>query len=204
MALPKAGRTFFLQSSRTVARDLIGMKIVSMIHGKRRAGIIIETESYPGPEDKASHAYLGKQTARNQAEFLVGGHIYIYLVYGMYWQLNISTERDGKPSCVLIRAVDPIYGYDTNLSPGERIRLANGPGKVCRWLGLSGDWYGHDITKSRSVWIERAKNIPNRKIVRTPRVNIDYAGREWAAKPLRYLAKDHQSVLAKPKSKWYK
>jgi len=203
MASAKADRAFFLQPSRTVARLLLGMTLVSMVHGKRRAGMIVETECYPGPQDQASHAYQGKRTKRNQAEFMIGGHIYIYLVYGMYWQFNISTEQEGKPSCVLIRAIDPIAGCEEGLAARERIALANGPGKLCRWLTLSGEHYGYDITKPGTIWIENQRRVQNIKVIRTPRINIDYAGSKWAAAPLRYLINDYQPFLAKPKSKWY-
>ncbi|MBI2483688.1 DNA-3-methyladenine glycosylase [Candidatus Uhrbacteria bacterium] len=199
-----ADRAFFLLQSRSVARLLLGMTIFCTSQGTVRGGVIIETESYPGPQDKASHAYQGKRTARNQAEFLIGGHIYIYLVYGMYWQCNISTGKEGWPSCVLIRAINPTVGHDTRLSNRERIQLTNGPGKVCRWLGLSGEQYGYDITKGKEIWIQTGKGELARRINRTPRINIDYAGREWASRPLRYLLEDYQSFLAKPKSKWYK
>lgn len=203
MAAAKADRAFFLQPSRTVARLLLGMTLVCMMNGKRRAGMIVETECYPGPQDQASHAYRGKWTKRNQAEFLIGGHLYIYLVYGMYWQCNISTEQEGKPSCVLIRAIDPTEGYEEGLSVRKRIALANGPGKLCRWLKLSGEHYGKDITKSGTILIETLRRPQDIRVMRTPRINIDYAGSKWATAPLRYLIKDYQPFLAKPTSKWY-
>jgi DNA-3-methyladenine glycosylase len=91
-----------------VAKDLLGKYLVRKIGDEIRAGKIVEIEAYIGPEDKASHAYGGKVTARNKAEFMLGGHVYIYLVYGMYWQLNLSTSREGRPECVLIRALEPL------------------------------------------------------------------------------------------------
>ncbi|NCO23113.1 DNA-3-methyladenine glycosylase [Candidatus Kuenenbacteria bacterium] len=105
-------RSFFVQPTLKVAKELLGKYLVRIDKGKRISGMIVETEAYLGPKDKASHAYLGKKTLRNRAEYLIGGHIYIYLVYGMYWQLNASTFKEGKPECVLIRALEPKEGIE--------------------------------------------------------------------------------------------
>lgn len=86
-------RKFYTQPTLKVAQQLLGKYLVRKIGGKTLIGKIIETEAYIGPKDKASHAYKGKITERNKAEYLIGGHIYIYLVYGMYWQLNISSYK---------------------------------------------------------------------------------------------------------------
>jgi len=104
--MPKRlSRKFYCQPTLKVAKELLGRYLVRQIGQKKLIGKIVETEAYIGPQDKASHAYQGKATARNRAEYLIGGHIYIYLVYGMYWQFNISTSVAGQPECVLIRAL---------------------------------------------------------------------------------------------------
>jgi len=105
-------RDFYTRDTLLVAKKLLGKYIVRKI-GKRFlvVGKIVETEAYIGPEDKASHSYQWKVTKRNLAEFLEGGHIYIYLCYGMYWQLNITTSKIGTPECVLIRAIEPINKF---------------------------------------------------------------------------------------------
>ncbi len=155
----------------------MGKYIVRKVGKRILAGKIIETEAYIGPKDKVSHAYQGKITSRNRAEYLVGGHIYIYLVYGMYWQLNIVTATKGKPECVLIRALD--LG-----------KAANGPGKVCRYLKLDKSFYGEDLTKSKRIWLEdRGEKILKRDILRTSRVGIDYAGPYWGKIKWRFLIK---------------
>jgi len=156
---------------------------------KKLVGKIIETEVYIGPQDKASHAFGGKITPRNKAEYLVGGHIYIYLVYGMYWQMNISTSEEGKPECVLIRAVEPEKG---------EISLANGPGKLCRYLKLDKFFYGEDLTKSKRIWLEdHGEKIKSSQILATKRIGIDYAGSYWSRRKLRFLIKDFKKYLAK-------
>ena len=182
-----------------VARDLLGKYIVRKVGGKKLVGKIIETEAYIGPQDKASHAYKGKRTPRNEAEFLIGGHIYIYLVYGMHWQFNISTAEAGKPECVLIRAVEPaIRGKNSKsqiLNPKQiqnsklKIqKLTNGPGKLCRWLKLDKSFYGEDVTQNKTIWLEdRGEEIKPKQIKATPRIGIDYAGPYWAKRKWRFV-----------------
>jgi len=163
----------------TVIKELLGKYIVRQIGGKKFGGRIVETEAYIGPQDKASHAFGGKITPRNLAEYLIGGHIYIYLVYGMYWQLNISTYKKGKPECVLIRALN------SNLR-----KLADGPGKLCRYLKLNKSFYGEDLTKSKRIWLEdRGEKINPKDIKSSPRIGIDYAGPYWAGRRWRFYIK---------------
>lgn len=157
-------------------------------------GKIVETEAYIGPEDRASHAFGGKKTKRNRAEYLKGGHVYIYLVYGMYWQLNITTEREGVPACVLIRALE---------ITDEPKSTANGPGKLCRFLKLDKSFYGEDVVCSKRLWLEdRGVRVPEDTITAGPRVGIDYAGREWALKPWRFYIKRNPAASKSRKSKY--
>jgi DNA-3-methyladenine glycosylase len=178
----KLTRGFYTKPTLTVAKDLLGKYIVRQIGKKKLEGKIIETEAYIGPQDKASHAYKGKVTPRNKAEYLIGGHIYIYLVYGMYWQLNISTSEAGKPECVLIRALD------LNLK-----NLASGPGKLCRYLKLDRSFYAEDLTKSKIIWLEDrsdvSEKIKSSQIISTKRIGIDYAGPYWSKRKWRFLIK---------------
>ncbi len=191
MPYKKLTRAFYTGLTLTVAKDLLGKYIVRKTGRKKLVGRIIETEAYIGPQDRASHAFLGKITPRNKAEYLAGGHIYIYLVYGMYWQLNVSTSQKGKPECVLIRALEV---------PGESKDMASGPGKLCRYLKLDKSFYGEDLTKSKRVWLEdpvprmvqgkqRWSKIPESQIKETARIGIDYAGIYWSRRKWRFLLK---------------
>ncbi len=130
-----------------------------------------------------------KITPRNLAEYLEGGHIYIYKVYGLHWQLNFSTGGEGVPECVLIRSVIPVSelpGGRYEIKTAE-ISAANGPGKLCTYLKLDGSFYAEDATRSERVWIEDADvEFPRRALQKGPRIGIDYAGEEWAAKPWRF------------------
>jgi DNA-3-methyladenine glycosylase len=191
----RLGRKFFQRPTLKVAKELLGKYLVRKIGKKVIAGKIVETEAYIGPKDKASHTYGGKVTKRNQAEYLKGGHIYIYLVYGMYWQLNITTNQEGRPECVLIRALEPVEGIEgiKNYELGIR-NLANGPGKLCRWLKLDRSFYGEDLCKSKRIWLEdRGVNLKKSQIVKAKRIGIDYA-EEWAEKLWRFYLKGSEFV----------
>ncbi len=177
----KLTRSFYARPTLKVAKELLGKYIVRKFGKKFLTGKIIETEAYIGPNDKASHAYKGKITLRNKVEYLAGGYIYIYLVYGMYWQLNIVTSISGKPECVLIRALEPV---------NERLELTNGPGKLCRWLKLDKSFYGEDLTHSSRIWLEdRGEKIKPLQIMATKRIGIDYAGHYWSRRKWRFLLK---------------
>jgi len=175
-------KDFFVRPAEIVAQDILGKYIVL----GNKTGKIIETEAYIGPQDKASHAFGGKITERNKAEYLIGGHVYIYLVYGMYWQLNITTGKEGYPECFLIRAIDC-----------GNVKKTNGPGKLCQYLGLDKSFYGEDVTKSNRLWFESKPRLLKPRLLSTPRIGIDYAGPYWAKRKLRFLIKDYQKYLAK-------
>lgn len=184
-------REFYTQPTLKVAREILGKYIVRKFQGKKLVGRIVEVEAYIGPQDRASHAYKGKLTKRNLAEYLIGGHIYIYLVYGMYWQLNISTYQGGKPECILIRALE-VKGKPKN--------FVDGPGKVCRYLKLNKSFYGEDLTKSQRIWIEdRKEKIKDSEVLRTPRIGIDYAGFYWSRRKWRFVLKSFAEELLKKK-----
>lgn len=196
----KLSRDFFNRPTLKVAEELLGKFLVRKYRSREIAGIITETEAYIGPADRASHAYKGKLTKRNKAEYLDGGHIYIYLVYGMHWQLNISTAGEGKPECVLIRAVQPVPPF-FNSRELENKSLVNGPGKVCRYFKLNKSFYAEDVCVSRRIRLEdRGIRIPPKKIKRGPRLGIDYAGRYWASKPWRFLFESQFSLPRRSRS----
>ena len=182
---------FYVRPTLKVAKELLGKYIVRRIGRKEIAGKIIETEAYIGPKDKASHAYGGKITPRNWVEYFEGGHLYIYLVYGMYWQLNIVTEKAGKPECVLIRALD---SNPPATLKGKKY-LANGPGKVCRFLNLDKSFNGEDLTPpsrggGKRIWLEnRGLRIKPSQIMATKRIGIDYARPYWNHRKWRFVLK---------------
>ncbi len=188
-------RAFFMKAPVEVAREMLGKYIVHIDNSSRISGMIVETEAYTGPRDKASHSYRSKKTERNRAMYLPGGHIYIYLVYGMYWQFNITVGSKGIPQCVLIRAVEPSEGIDKMIERRKTkkiLDLASGPGKFCQAFGFNRMFYGLDITKPEltrtpsKVYLEdRGEIIQKGQISIAKRIGIDYA-EEWADKLLRF------------------
>ena len=210
----KLQREFYTRDTLLVAKELLGKYIVRRIGKRFLVGKIVETEAYIGPKDKASHSYQWKVTKRNLAEFLEGGHVYIYLCYGMYWQLNITTSENCTPECVLIRAIEPIikskdFGNSKYQAPNPKqilnsndqnskkiINLANGPGKVCKWLKLNRSFYGEDLVESKKIWLEQGEKVKNSEIVKSKRIGIDYAG-SWRHKLWRFHIKNNPFVSVK-------
>lgn len=181
-------RDFYIQPALKVAKDLLGTFIIRRWRGQEIIGKIVETEAYPSVNDKASHSYLGKRTARNEAEYLIGGHVYIYLVYGMYWQFNITTGSAEAPECVLIRA----------LEPATKENCANGPGKLCQYLKLNKSFYAEDLTVNAKIWLRpREAAIDSSQIISSKRIGIDYAGSYWASRKWRFYLKDNNFISKK-------
>ncbi len=180
-------RNFYLAPTLEVAKSLLGKYLVVRPDlnkpNYKLIGKILETEAYIGPMDKAAHSYKGKTTERNKIEYIIGGHVYIYLVYGMYWQLNITTGNIGKPECVLIRAVEPVL-CDKNAIPSN---IANGPGKLCKYFKLDKSFYGEDLCYSKRIMLTTGVRVAKKDIIATKRIGIDYAGPFWANKKWRFI-----------------
>lgn len=186
MSRRRLPRSFYARPAETVARALLGKYLLRRVGNRERAGKIVETEAYIGPEDRASHAFGGKVTPRNRAEYFVGGRVYIYLVYGMYWQLNITTGVEGFPACVLLRALEV---------EGKSASVARGPGKLCRYLRLDRSFYGEDVTRSKRFWVEdRGMRVRQREIGTSARIGIDYSGPRWSRRKLRFFLRGSPAV----------
>ncbi|QCX33780.1 DNA-3-methyladenine glycosylase [Caloramator sp. E03] len=176
-------RSFYNRDTLTVAKELLGKYIVKIVNGKKLIGMIVETEAYIGPHDKASHSYNYRRTERNEAMYGPPGYAYVYMIYGKNFCLNIVTEEVEKPCAVLIRAVEPISGLDdmaknrynksfNELNKKEIINLTNGPSKLCSAFKIDKSNNGEDIC-SNNFYI--AEGITNFEIKEAKRINIDYA-----------------------------
>jgi len=180
MILP---RSFYGRPTVEVARDLLG-KIV--VHGET-AGKIVETEAYLGGEDLAAHSARGI-TARTRVIFGPPGHAYVYFIYGMYACLNLVAEPDGKPGCVLIRAVEPVAGIEImqrrRAAAHTLHKLASGPGRLTLALGITRALNGADVTRG-SLTVRTAGEAQPFEIEVTPRIGIRHCA-DW---PLRYVIK---------------
>ncbi len=179
-----------------VARELLGkLLVVPLLDGKRVSGIIVETEAYRGPLDRASHAYAGRRTKRTETMYSLGGTVYIFFVYGMYNQFNVVTNVEGVPHAVLIRALQPVERIELmrQRRHGQPDRqLTNGPGKLCIAMGIDRTLDRADLLGNQ-VWLEDGETIPPRKIASGPRIGINYA-EDWVDKPWRFWVKDNPFV----------
>ena len=196
----KLPREFYTRSDvLEVARDLLGRKlVVANKKGARVAGIIVETEAYRGPEDKASHAYNGRRTRRTETMYGVGGTAYVYFVYGMYNQFNVVTNVEDIPHAVLVRALEPVEGLDIirRRRHGRfEHEFTSGPGRLCVAMGIDRKLDKADLLGDR-VWIEQGVAVSRRQITRGPRIGIDYA-EEWVKKPWRFWIRDNPFVSRK-------
>ena len=171
-------REFFLRPAQTVARALLGCRLVHVEGSQRREGIIVETEAYVGEHDLACHASKGR-TARTEVMFGLGGHAYVYLIYGMYDCFNVVTGPEGQAAAVLVRAVEPVCHCQG---------LTDGPGKLCRAMGITRALNGADLL-GQELFLVAGKRVPRDQVQQGPRIGVGYAG-PWATKPLRYWVRD--------------
>ncbi len=200
---PAWGRERFARPSTELAVALIGARVVREDLSGRTSGVIVETEAYAGPEDRASHARAG-WTARTAPMFGPPGHAYVYLVYGIHWCLNVVADVDGIASAVLLRAIAPDAGLTLmrerrGRTAGPDARLAAGPARLCQALAVDRSLDGHDLTAGRDLWIADARPgvqaapVAN-TIVAGPRIGVAYAGVDWAGRPWRFGIRDHPSL----------
>ncbi|HVN16392.1 MAG TPA: DNA-3-methyladenine glycosylase [Anaerolineales bacterium] len=183
--LPKK---FYNRPTLTVARELIGARLVRILNGKKLVGLITETEAYISEKDLACHAKAGR-TPRTAVMYGPPGHAYVYFTYGNHWMLNVVTEREGFPAAVLIRAIQPIEGGEI-MSKRRSGRDTFGPGKLTQSMGITKSENGIDLTEANSsLWIEAGVFVPNKSVTRGPRVGLYSVPEPWKSKPWRFLVK---------------
>lgn len=183
-------RNFFNQPTLSVARDLLGKRLVRVeSDGDRTVGLISETEAYIGTDDLGCHASAGR-TARNSSMWGSAGHAYVYFIYGMHWMLNFVTEQEGFPAAVLLRAVEPIEGVPrirTRRSNQPEHQLTNGPAKICQAFAIDGSFDGHDLCESSTpLFLESGSAVPNSSVTTTPRVGLYSVEEPWKSIPWRF------------------
>lgn len=180
-----------------VARELLGKHVFSRIDGELTGGVIVETEAYQGPEDRGSHAYNHRKTARNEIMYSAGGVVYMYICYGIHDMLNVVTGEDGISHAVLIRAVEPRVGIDIMRERrqifNEDTRLCRGPGALAKALGLVKAHNGINLLED-TIWIEdRNEVIQEAEIVAAPRVGMNFDG-PYKSIPWRFYLKGNGNV----------
>lgn len=167
----RLSKSFYQRDVLEVAPELLGKIIIRQFDDRSiQKFIITEVEAYRGMEDLACHASKGR-TPRTEVMFQEGGLVYVYLIYGIYWMLNIVTGFENEPAAVLIRGVEKIPG----------------PGKVGKALQLNKSFYGENLLTSERIWVEDSEPVTQFKT--SPRIGIDYSGEPWISRPWRYLLK---------------
>lgn len=182
-------KEFYERDTRIVAEELLGKILVRKINGKVLKARIVETEAYIGPIDKASHAYGGKVTPRTKTLYGEPGLAYVYLIYGMYYCLNLITERIDYPAGVLIRAVEPLENieeisllryklpYD-KLTKYQQKNITNGPGKLCMAMAITKNENSIQTLNSNELYVEEPLEkykLETLKVFKCKRIGIDYA-----------------------------
>ncbi len=172
MILPRA---FYERDTLEVASGLLGQVLVRETSEGTARGVIVETEAYLGERDDAAHSYKGK-SERVRVQYGPAGLAYIYMIYGIYHCLNITSGPAGAPEVVLIRALEPAGGLELMKKRRGTDRLENlcsGPGKLCMALDIGRELYGADLCEKGGLYIESG-GTPAR-ISTSKRIGIDYA-----------------------------
>lgn len=188
--MPRLTRAFFSRDTHAVAYDLLGKTLVHRVDGRRMACRIVELEVYTGWGDMASHGHRGP-TKRNAVMFGPPGVSYVYLIYGMYWLLNIVAKPPDVdyPAAILLRALEPTEGLDmiADYRPGRPQReWTSGPGRLTMALGIDGSYHGLDITAPDSpLFVEDTAQVSRDQVKQGPRIGINVP-EPWKSKPWRY------------------
>ncbi len=199
-AMEKLKREFYLQDGLSLAQNLLGKILVRHAPDGVTKGRIVETEAYMGPADAAAHSYKNRPSQRTNIQYGPGGFAYVYLIYGMYYCLNVVANVAGKPEVALIRALEPVAGIEQMEARrgGKTGRaLANGPGKLCQAMAIDKSCHELDLCGD-ILYIEEAPPPDALQILTSRRINIDYAG-EAADYPWRFLLRDNAYVSCKPR-----
>lgn len=182
--MKKLDREFYNRDSLIVAKELLGKILVHEVDGHKISAKIVEVEAYMGVEDKAAHSYGGRRTPRVEVMYGKPGFSYVFIIYGMYYCFNIVTREEGVPQAVLVRALEPIEGFDLmaqnrfkksydQLNKSQILGLTNGPGKLCNALLINKSLNGEDLCGNKLYILDEKEE--NCNIVCSKRIGIDYA-----------------------------
>jgi DNA-3-methyladenine glycosylase len=202
----KLPRSFYERDTIVVAKELLGKFLVHHSGGVERIGRIVEVEAYLGPHDLAAHSARGL-TERTKVMYGPPGHAYVYFIYGMYYCMNVVTEREGHASAVLVRAVEPVKNVEGR---------TQGPGLLCRAMRIDKHLNAHDLLSddfyiargpAKRASLSATSHPPTPTIavasstlqtetfviIKRPRVGVAYA-RHWAKRNLRFYVKGNPFV----------
>ncbi len=188
----------------TLAKILLGKIFVKKVNNTFFRARIVETEAYKGPLDKAAHCFNNLKTERTKFFWQSPGKLYVYMIYGNNFLVNISAKDEHSPEAVLIRAIEPLDNLElvkeirnTKDKKIKPIDLGNGPGKVGSCLLLNKSHNGFDLCNEEDLFLVDGESDYKFDIGRSVRINIDYA-EEWKFKPWRFFIK-HNPYLSKAK-----
>lgn len=170
----KLGRSFYKRSAEEIAQDVLGVIMVRRGGEAKRRARIVEAEAYLGPKDLASHASKGL-TNRTQVLYGPPGRAYVYFIYGLHYMFNIVCGQTGGGQAVLIRAAEPLDGWDADLT---------GPAKLAMHFEITLAENGLDLTGDDIFLLQEPDYKP--RIIRTKRIGVDYA-RHWKDRHLRFI-----------------
>ena len=183
-----------------IAKELIGKILVTCFNKKITAVRIVETEAYNGVIDKASHAYNATRTARTELMYAKGGAAYVYLCYGIHHLFNVVTNEKDIPHAILVRAGEPLYGFEKMMQRTAKEKLdfaiTKGPGNLSRALGITTAYTGENLLGNTIFIADDGYKIAPKNIIATPRIGVAYA-QEDALLPYRFYVKDNPFVSGK-------
>ena len=185
-----------------IAEELMGKLLITKKDGISTWGRIVECEAYAGAPDKASHAFGGRRTNRNEIMYADGGVAYVYLCYGIHHLFNVVTNIKEIPHAILIRSLEPVKGIrDMLLRTAKRQMdntLTRGPGNVSKALGIHTSDSGTMLTGRKIFLVDDGFVYSRKDILRSPRIGVDYAGND-ALLPYRFYVKGNPYVSGRPK-----
>lgn len=201
--MKKLGLDFYKRDDvLKIAKELLGKLLITRFDGIETSGRIVETEAYYGAIDRASHAYGGRRTKRNEIMYAEGGVAYVYLCYGIHHLFNVVTHGKEKPHAVLIRAAEPVKGIEMMLLRTGKKKpdrtLTRGPGNVSKALGIHNSHSGYSLVGKEISIADDGFRLNKKLITTSPRIGVDYAG-EDALLPYRFFVKGNPYVTGKIK-----
>jgi DNA-3-methyladenine glycosylase len=184
-----------------IAMELLGKILVTDIEGVFTSGRIVETEAYTGFVDRASHAWSGKRTKRNEHMYAQAGTSYVYICYGIHQMFNVVTNEQAIPDAVLIRAVEPLEGVDVMLTRTGKKKVGNtltkGPGNVGKAFGITKSLSGVSLLGDTIYIAADDYQLTKDLVGVSKRIGVNYAG-EDALLPYRFYIKGNKYVSGRP------
>ena len=203
IVMPKLSKEFYLRRNvLQVAKNILGKVLVTQSGGKITSGRIVEVEAYNGIVDKASHAFGGRRTKRNEVMYGEGGYAYVYLCYGIHHLFNVVTGVNDEPHAVLIRALEPVSGIEIMAKrtgkQKDDISITKGPGNLSKALNISTSQNATDLLGKNIFLLDDGVKYSDKEIDASPRIGVDYAG-EDALLPYRFFVKKSLYISGRTK-----